>query len=591
MAIKPAISNMSFRKAFLILGLIVLVIAAVGYALQGRVALPNDALEYLIIAGLIVAFIPNLKDSVEFIQGMFSPHEQKTIALPPIDPDRYVQIRRAALQNLRSSWVEGVLKKSLHQGIWLQLGLTSQPHAISRRTLRTNKQETPIAADKSIETVFNEAGRKLLILGDPGSGKTMQLLQLAKALIATAKNDSAAPLPFVFNLSSWVQKQEPLADWLVEELHQQYQLSRQFAQQLITTKPLTLLLDGLDEVASEHRPACVSAINTFLTNHDTDLAVCSRLKEYDTLSNKLNLSRAICILPLTDDQIHHFLNHPGLELQAVRATLAKDPTLHKLAQTPLMLHIMAVAYAGLTPTELGHLNTTEARQRHIFGRYIDYVLYHRLVNPNTSNYPIEQAIHWVRQLAASMLTNKQTIFYIERLQPTWSSSIIKKWFTVVSSSLSALLYGLPIGLLVGLQIGTLWGALSGLMLGLCIGIIIGFRKEILLVEVIRWKRPNNFNWLLNILFFGSVWAFFFSHGGKPFMLLGALLGGLSFGLLEWLETTKVSHYEQPNLGIKLSRSNAVNMTLSFGLIGGLLIGLFALSLEGVVIGVIVGALG
>ena len=41
------------------------------------------------------------------------------------------------------------------------------------------------------------------------------------------------------------------------------------------------LLDGLDEVQSEHRAACADAINTFRRDHGLlPLAVCSRITEY-----------------------------------------------------------------------------------------------------------------------------------------------------------------------------------------------------------------------------------------------------------------------------------------------------------------------
>ncbi|MEZ4513132.1 MAG: NACHT domain-containing protein [Chloroflexota bacterium] len=594
---------MSFRKAFLILGLAVLAIAAVVYVFQGHITLPENALEYLIIVGLIFAFIPNLKDSVEFFQGMLSPYQQRNVESPPIDPHRYEQIRRAALQNVRSSWVEGVLEKSLHQGIWLQLGLTSQPHAISRRTLRTNEQETPIAADKSIEMVFNEAGRKLLILGDPGSGKTMQLLQLAKALIATAESDPAAPLPFVFNLASWSQQREPLADWLAEELHQQYQLSRQFARQIIATKPLTLLLDGLDEVVTEHRPACLSAINVFLTNHDTDLVVCSRLKEYDTLRDKLNLSSAIRIQPLTDDQINNFLNHPGLELQAVRATLAQDSTLRELAQTPLMLHIMAVAYAGLTLTQLGHLNTTKVRQRHIFSRYVDLVLRHRPLDSNVCGYTVEQASHWINQLAIGMFTNKQSFFHIEQLQPIWLPT---KIYQVITGGLFGLFWGILIGFVAWLIFDSCFAFWLGLAFAPLMFITIATQDEanISPTEKITWERLQHFPTLiffslalsgLGLLFGLSGWllmeasmrlvgGFNFGplFGLRGWLTLGLFLGLLS-GVVMYAEIDKIEERLQPNQGIINSRNNSLKMTWILGLLcgslGGLLSVLFKSSIE------------
>ena len=72
------------------------------------------------------------------------------------------------------------------------------------------------------------AGRSLLILGEPGSGKTIALLKLAERFIEKADSDPSLPIPVVFNLSSWVIKRQPITEWLVVELKQKYQVFRLF---------------------------------------------------------------------------------------------------------------------------------------------------------------------------------------------------------------------------------------------------------------------------------------------------------------------------------------------------------------------------
>jgi len=57
--------------------------------------------------------------------------------------------------------------------------------------------------DTKIVDVFDEMGQNLLVLGEPGSGKTTMLLELARDTIARAEKDSDEPIPVVFNLSSW----------------------------------------------------------------------------------------------------------------------------------------------------------------------------------------------------------------------------------------------------------------------------------------------------------------------------------------------------------------------------------------------------
>ena len=99
--------------------------------------------------------------------------------------------------------------------------------------------------------------------GGSGAGKTTLLLELARDLLDRAAQDAAHPIPVVFHLSSWAVRRRPLADWLVDELAERYYVPRKLAQAWINADQVLPLLDGLDEVAPEHRAACVEAINTF----------------------------------------------------------------------------------------------------------------------------------------------------------------------------------------------------------------------------------------------------------------------------------------------------------------------------------------
>jgi hypothetical protein len=164
-------------------------------------------------------------------------------------------------------------------------------------------------------------------LGEPGSGKTTTLLELARDLIARAEKDSTLPIPVVFNLSSWAEqrqkrskkrqpqaeKPQAIAQWLVNELRAKYGVPSKMGRQWIEKNDLILLLDGLDEVKSEHRRACVDAINDFRLEHGlTGIVVGSRTREYEELASRLKLNGAVLIQPLTSEQIDHYIAAGGL---------------------------------------------------------------------------------------------------------------------------------------------------------------------------------------------------------------------------------------------------------------------------------------
>ena len=226
--------------------------------------------------------------------------------------------------------------------------------------------------------VYDRACGELLILGEPGAGKTTLLLELARDLIARARSDEMLPLPVVFNLSSWSQKQLPLAEWLVEELHLKYQVPRQLGNAWVQTDSLLPLLDGVDEVAAEHREACIKAINSFRWEHGLlPMVVCSRSIDYFMQPQRIVLHSAVTVQPLTPVQIEVYVEQAGEPLSALRVALHRDAALYELTSTPLMLSILTLTYQGLPLEELLKGASLTERQRQIFERYVERMLGHR----------------------------------------------------------------------------------------------------------------------------------------------------------------------------------------------------------------------
>ncbi|MCL4264102.1 MAG: hypothetical protein KJ069_12840 [Anaerolineae bacterium] len=81
-------------------------------------------------------------------------------------------------RNVHAAWIDGVLKQSVTDEIALELRLTYQPQALPRKTLYVPGQiDRPV--EKDVPGLFAEFG-SLLILGEPGSGKTMTLLPISR---------------------------------------------------------------------------------------------------------------------------------------------------------------------------------------------------------------------------------------------------------------------------------------------------------------------------------------------------------------------------------------------------------------------------
>jgi TIR domain/NACHT domain len=173
--------------------------------------------------------------------------------------------RRQLIKQVRLDWIEGVLNQSLYKVARLELDLTNKTDAVEQPLNAVvqvpDRSPTPIQLGTRISQVFDEQAGALLILGAPGTGKTTFLLELAQDLLDRAEQDESQPIPVVFPLSSWAAKRQSLAQWLTKELNQRSYVPKKVARQWGKAEQILPLLDGLDEVAAQHRGACVDTIN------------------------------------------------------------------------------------------------------------------------------------------------------------------------------------------------------------------------------------------------------------------------------------------------------------------------------------------
>lgn len=326
--------------------------------------------------------------------------------------------RRLLIGRMKTTWIEGVFKKSLYQAALLALDLQEYPEALAN-PWRLAVQETTnvlpslLAPGTPLLQVYDEAEGQLLLLGEPGAGKTTLLLDLAGKLLQRAEQDVRLPVPVAFNLSSWT-RQTDLATWLVGELHSKYQVARSVAQTWIDEGQIAVLLDGLDETDEDIRSACVQAINQYQQEQQfASLLVCCRREEYFAQPTRVEAQRAILIQPLLEEQIDEYLALAGGRLAGVRQALLDDAELRAMVQTPLMLAVVALAYQDKREIVLS--GSLEERRGQVFQQYIQTMLTRR----GMGRYAPQATTRWLAWLARQMNQHQQAVFYMERLQPDW----------------------------------------------------------------------------------------------------------------------------------------------------------------------------
>jgi NACHT domain len=496
--------------------------------------------------------------------------------------------RNRMLDKVEAFWIKGVLEQSLYQMARVELDFEHAPAQVSHpwETVlhQANQPNQTIPAGKSVIAVFDDLLGELLILGAPGAGKTTMLLELTRDLIARARTNEPHPIPVVFNLSTWTTKRQPLGTWLAEELNQRYDVPKTLAQEWVAANALLPLLDGLDEVAAEHRDGCVAAINAFRTAAGfVPLAVCSRIADYEALEGKLRLQGAIVIQPLTKGQVDDYLKRVGRPLAAVRAALRDDATLWELMDNPLMLSIVALAYKDTSAAKLRALGTPAERRRQLFDDYIAAMF----VRPGQSAktpYTEDDTIYWLAWLAGKMVEHNQTVLYVERMQPSWLGRVGRRGFALRVGLLIALACGLigglgygldfrllsslstrnmfiggvpmiqPLGGLRGGSLGVLLGGLLAALLAGVAGGVSSYLAEIRPVETLRWS-----------------WTA--AGAGWRSSLVGALVGGLgyglSFGLFGWLTVLSVGFDNGLVIGLSSGLSFGLDAALAGWILGWL----------------------
>ena len=350
--------------------------------------------------GVVLTFLALLAT----LAGLWFQRRKKTQTPESTGGPRAQRDRAAMLTKTRHEWVGEWLERDLYQQARLELQLTEHHSAVEPRVRHyTRGPDGPgreFAPGTPIEQVFDDAAGQLLILGEPGTGKSTKLVELARALIDRAKNDPSHPIPVILNLSTWTKKKAALDEWMRDELVRLYGTSSERAKQWAGNDELLPLLDGLDEVARGERAACVTAINTYRQTHGLQpLAVCCRRQEYDELPVQLDLANAAEVDTFAREDVERYFDVHGFKLARVRRALAEDAELWTLMDTPLMLTVLFLASAA--EAEAG---TTEPdARRRLYGRYVKAML----ERPRERRFPREKALRWLGWLAAELSDRNQ----------------------------------------------------------------------------------------------------------------------------------------------------------------------------------------
>ena len=506
-----------------------------------------------------------------------------------------IRNRQALINKVHRFWIEGVLEHSLHGQVLLTLGLEERSQALAlpwNISYEANIEPIrPLDAGTRVFDLFQQLGegRSLLILGEPGAGKTTTLLTLARDLLEhrhreQTQSGQTSPsqtyftqrIPAIFNLSSWTG--DTIAQWLITELNSKYQIPKTIGKTWVEQQQLLLLLDGLDEVRPDRRDSCAAAINQFHQDFGPELVVCCRMNDYNALAQKLGLQSAVYVRSLTDRQIWQYLERAESGLTGLKSLLERSAaqqadqtgqSLFDLARSPLILNIMALTYQGLSASDIPTLHKGENYSQQLFSAYIQRMFQRKNI---PSPYSQKQTLKWLRALAQNLTSTSQTVFLIERMQVNWLTSKWQRGAYIVLIFSCFLLFATTIGL----QVVSRHALPLALVIGgaLCVQIFGLYR--IVPAETLRWswkKAIRSFllgltigpliGWALKLTFtyvFSPKYCFAipgcFIHISLIGLSFGAVLG-ITYAVIRGLSGARIATVTKPNQGIRQSAKNAI----------------------------------
>jgi hypothetical protein len=421
-------------------------------------------------AGIIVTY---LLSQVQARSQEESPESIKK-RVSDLEPELRKQVQ-ARSYGARRRLIEAPLRE-LDLDMTPRLGWVRDPRLVVPESVSEQIADDIVAA-------FESSKRRMLIVGEPGSGKTMAAYSLIEHL---DEREGDERIPLLVNLSAW-EAQEDFEAFLVDylcasvgyEVHE-----RAVARAFIGSNRYSLILDGLDEIPAGLRAHFSERLDEFVRGlpGEVGVVVTCRTQEYEQLlaahSTGLGLVQAVEILPLSSDQLDSAfveLAERDKDWEAIlsQRNLTAYQRVRHLLSNPLFLNLTAVGH--LSPRKLLDWTTTEEELRDlVLDRYIDRTL------ANQRQYEPADArryLAWVARFLngdevspLGLKTPDSTVFDLANLTPPDPP----RWYRFFGGLVLGLVSGLFLGLISGLVSSGLFGPVEGCSGGWSLGWSLGW---------------------------------------------------------------------------------------------------------------------
>ncbi|GHH86009.1 hypothetical protein GCM10018793_56390 [Streptomyces sulfonofaciens] len=305
--------------------------------------------------------------------------------LPPLAPPREAaELADYLADTVSRQWQEEVSSRQLREPRVIPIAWSATRRPVSEppeavvgpvdaRILRLSLDgrldgDFDTSARRLAEGFHRIPSRRLVVLGEPGSGKTVLAAMLTLGLLEA--REPRSPVPVLLSISTWDPVMEPLDEWIVQSLATAYYGGRpDLPRRLMAGRLLLPVLDGLDEMPESARRSAVHKVNDACGEGRGVVLTCRSAEYQDVIaggSPALRRAPVVEVSPVPVPDVLAYLrevNWPcGVDWEPVWAHIEAHPEgpLASALSTPLALSLARTVYRAY-PRDPGELLVPDSR--------------------------------------------------------------------------------------------------------------------------------------------------------------------------------------------------------------------------------------